>query len=53
MTPYYATLKYLSKGESESEKEQIRKDFEESFAYLLIAEQGKDSPCYGGFKRFI
>ena len=44
MEPYYFMLEYLSKGKSETEKDKIRKDFEESFTYLLIAEQGKYSP---------
>ena len=50
MHPYYFMLEYLYKGKNKTEREDIRKDFEESFTYLLIAEKGKYSPPLGVLK---
>ncbi len=42
--PYEAMLAGLTEGKSEKESEKLKKEFEESFTYLLIAERGRFSP---------
>ncbi len=42
--PYEVMLEGLTKGKSEKESKKLKKEFEESFTYLLIAERGRFSP---------
>ncbi len=42
--PYEVMLAGLTEGKSEKERKKLKKQFEESFTYLLIAERGRFSP---------